>query len=110
MVWLQHLQHLALLAQSVSTNSLVYFPDSAKLTSCARLIPSLTTSRDWYADSHLLHLLVVEGYLGIKVTLTFLSAKCQPHHVSQLEIGMFQDAFRTLCEVLPFHPTDKAQH
>ena len=89
---------------------LACLPGSSKLFSCAKLISSLTLSRDWWAASHLLHLLVDARYLGVSITLTFFSAKCQPHHVSQLAKERFHEALRTLCEVFPFFPVKTAQH
>ena len=100
MVWLLPLQLSGLcLALSIHLDLPGFF--LIKTKPFARLIPSLTKSRDWCAASHFLHLLVVERYLGVKVTLTSLSAKCQPHHVSPWEMGRPQEAFLNLWEALP---------
>ena len=63
-------------------------------TSCAKLTPPVTLSHDWKAASHFLQRFVPDIYLGVIMTFTFLSAKCQPHQVSQAAGLTFQDALR----------------
>ena len=63
-------------------------------TSCAKLTPPVTLSHDWKAASHFLQRFVPDIYLGVIMTFTFLSAKCQPHQVSQAARLTFQDALR----------------
>ena len=82
---------------------------SPKVTSCAKVTPPLTSSRALKAASHFLHFEVFGRSFGAKGTLTFRSAKCQPHQVSQSASFKFQDAFRARCDVLPFLPTETAQ-
>ena len=64
-------------------------------------------SRAWKAASHFLHFFVVDTKWGVSVTFTFLSAKCQPHHVSKWAMLMFHEAFLTLWDILPDRPDDK---
>ena len=79
----------------------------SNFTRCAKLTPPLTMSRAWKAASHFLHFFVVDTKWGVSVTFTFLSAKCQPHHVSKWAMLMFHEAFLTLWDILPDRPDDK---